>query len=189
MLASIAKQAFSYLAVDYGMQIVIANDKVVRFESPSVFVQIRFDHDRSYELGVELGLIDTEDRHGPPFNLVEVMREKHAPEADYVAHLQMSSSIVDPVAANKLALFLRYYARDLLEGNSMGFAKIASRRNSEVLEYDHARRLRLALAESDNAWESLDFARVAQLLEPFLSSLSPAQKLRLKIAKTRSDNR
>lgn len=185
MLANIAKQTFSYLTVDYGMQVVIANDNVVRFESPSVFVQIRFDHDRSYELGVELGLTDSEDRHEPPFNLAEVMREKQAPEADYVAHLQMSSSVIDPAAVDKLAVFLRQYARDLLEGDAMGFARIAARRNSEVLEYDHVRRLRLALAESENAWETRDFARVALLLEPFLSSLSPAQKLRLEIAKRR----
>lgn len=185
MLANIAKQAFSYLIADYGMQVVIENDDVVRFESPSVFVQIRFDHARSYELGVELGLTDTKDRHEPPFNLAEVMREKHAPEADYVAHLQMSSSVIDLATANKLAFFLRLYARDLLEGDTEGFARIASHRNSEVLEYDHARRLRWALAESDNAWERRDFERVALVLEPFSSSLSPAQKLRLEIAKSR----
>jgi len=186
MLENIAKQAFAFLTGDYGMRVVTANSNVVRFESPSVFVEIRFDYARSYELGVELGLNGVEDRHEPPFNLAEVLREKQAPEADYVAHLQMSSSVIDPDSMNKLALLLRHYARDLLEGSKASFARIASHRDSEVLEFDQARRLRAALAESDNAWNASDFAQVVLQLEPFASSLTPSQALRLRIAKDRS---
>ena len=186
MFINIAKRTFAFLTDDYEMCVVAATDSVVRFESPSVFVEIRFDYARSYELGVELGLNGAEDRHEPSFNLAEVVREKRAPEADYVAHLQMSSSVIDPASIDKLALFLRHYARDLLEGSKAAFARLASQRDSEVLEFDHARLLRLALAESDNAWSTSDFAEVALLLEPFSSSLTPSQAIRLRIAKDRS---
>ena len=85
----LAHKFFDPLANRNGLQCMISSESLVRYESNKIFLQIRIDAKRSYEVGVELGqLVLSKTQSERPFNLAEILRLSGSDEAKYVENLQ-----------------------------------------------------------------------------------------------------
>ncbi len=57
-MKKVATKKFEFLESEYGFKCVIAGPWLVRYQYKLIFIDIRFDGERSYELGCEIGRND-----------------------------------------------------------------------------------------------------------------------------------
>ena len=176
-------KSFDFLQSDHSFSCVNANEYSVRYESDTVFVSVRFDNGRSFELDVEIGLrgvlYDGQER---PFNLGEVLRLKGVEEKEGYTFLQASTQQRLENAINRLSSLLKLYATDLLDGNRFVFKSLADLRLKEGEEYALKRDLKLIRSEVKKAWKEKDFAKVVNLYSPIKSHITAAEKKKLEYA-------
>lgn len=173
---------FDFLVSERGYRCVESNPHRVRFESPATYVELVFDGDRSYELSLLVGKIGSADA---PFAMEEVLRLRDAPEVASFSLVQVTTqeSLAKWIA--KLAEVLLAYGDDLIEGNEVGFAALASQRRRDVQEYALQRDLQAARADAELAWRRKDYAAVIKSLKPLRTALTAAEVKKLEFAERR----
>ena len=183
---SVALDAFAYLKSDFGFVTTKTEPEHVRFEGNGVFVSVRFDARRSYELGVEFGplhpLYDGRERR---FNLGELLRLAGAPEAEELATVMVTEQAALEEFASKMASCLRKYGRPLLRGEREVFRQLGDLSDRESKAYQHRNELSFAVEEARRAWTEGDYERVVANLSPFEPELAPSDRKRLAMARSR----
>ena len=168
----IATKEFQFLNSKYGFKCVKSGPWIVKYQSDLVFINIRFDGERSYELGCEIGRND--DLRGTlkvPFNIGEVIRSKGHSEKNVRAFFQITNSDSLKKFVKELAGLLKAYAQDLLTGSSERFNHVADVRDKECKEYALKTELRLMRNQLDTAWQIKDYKKVIDLLTPLKEEL------------------
>lgn len=154
----------------------------MRFESRTVFVELVFDGERSFELRLFVG---KGDAYSPPFSIDEILRFRGAPDAASFSLIQITTSLAMARWVQKLADALRTYGSDLLAGNSTSFAELANCRRKGARTYALREHLRAARADSDAAWRRKDYATVVKALKPLRAALTAAEVGKLEYAESR----
>ena len=85
-----AKRQFERVAEKYRFECVAADERRVRYESTDVFLDVRFDNGRSYDLGIEIGQI-IPNKIERPFSLAEILRLKNVSEGRSIDGFSASS--------------------------------------------------------------------------------------------------
>lgn len=177
---------FNFLLSDYQYSVVHREPTLVRFESDKAFLNV-YQGRRSYELGVELGLLSAAPGSpaGSSFDLREIIELLGDP-AD--ARLRTAATTPDVVRTllAKLASLVKRYAGPALLSEPGIFERLAERRKFKSVEYAKRMELEDVRAEADRAWHSKDFRRVVELLEPLAEQLTPLEIKKLRYAKNRN---
>lgn len=172
-LQAIAEQHFGFLVSERSYRLVESTPHLVRFESASVYVEIVYDGERSYELGLLVGLRTDPD---PPFSIHEVLRLRRAPEAKSFALIQITTAEGMVRWIDRLAVVFRTYGDDLISGTQRGFVELSTQRRDDTKRYALERELRSARAEAANAWRSKDYVRVVKIFGPLRDVLTAAER-------------
>ncbi|HOY56743.1 MAG TPA: hypothetical protein PK640_01235 [Verrucomicrobiota bacterium] len=151
----------------------------MRYESRTVFVELVFDGDRSFELGLLVGKGDAW------FSIDEILRFRGAPDAASFSLIQITTTLAMARWVQKLADALRTYGSDLIAGNSTSFADLADCRRKEARTYALRENLRAARANADAAWRRKDYATVVKALKPLRAALTAAEVGKLEYAESR----
>jgi hypothetical protein len=181
-----AERHFGFLVTEKGYRRKQSTPYRVRFESPVTFVELVYDGNRSFELGLLVGEIGSEASGNPPFSIDEILRLRRAPEAKKFSLIQVTSSELLASFIEQLAQLLRAYGEDFIAGNEQSFAELAEQRRKEVETYALERDLRKARAEADNAWHRKDYLAVVKALKPLRAALTAAEVGKLEFAEKQS---
>ena len=179
-----AERYFGFL-VERGFICTESTPYRVRFESPEVFVELVFDGNRSYELGLLVGQLSSERSGVPPFSIGEILRLRHAPEAEQYSLVQVTSEEALATFVEELSLMLQTYAFDFIAGRSDSFAELGREREREVRVYALERDLRLARADAEEAWRAKDYPGVVRALSARRGTLTRSEIRRLQFAEDR----
>jgi len=189
-LQTIVAKEFGFLITKFGFQCVKAGPTLVRYESESVFVNIYFDMNRSYEFGCELGRND--DLRGSlevPFDIGEIIRSKKYSEKDTPSSYQVTSREYLKKYAKELANCLKNIANEFLVGSRDAFNKVADFRDKECEEYALETDLRLMRSQLNIVWQKKQYNLIVELLTPLKENLkqSEMKKLKYAMSKIRAD--
>ena len=177
-----AERSFGFLLRERGYTCTESTPCRMRFESRTVFVELVFDGERSFELGL---LVGKRDAYSPPFSIDEILRFRRAPDAASFSLIQITTSLAMARWVQKLADALRTYGSDLLTGNSTSFAELANCCRKEARTYALRERLRAARPNPDAAWRRRDYATVVKALKPLRAALTAAEVGKLEYAESR----
>jgi hypothetical protein len=180
-LQIIATREFDFLNTEFGFRCVKAGPWLVRYESKSVFVNIHFDGNRSYEFGCELGRND--DFRGSlkvPFDIGEIIRSKGYSGKYIPSSFQITNSESLKKFAKKLANCLKHNAHEFLDGSIDAFNKVADFRDKECEVYALETDLKLMRSQLDTAWQKKDYSKVIELLTPLKDNLTQSELKKLK---------
>lgn len=177
-----AERHFGFLVAENGFHCIESTPYRVRFQSPSTFVELVFDGNRSYELGLLVGKASSAGTGNPPFSIDEILRLRGAEEAGRLSLIQVTSSEAMASFVAQLAQVLRSYASDFLAGNENSFAELAEQRQKEIKAYAIERDLRMARAEAEKAWRNKDYSTVVRVLSPLRAGLTATEVGKLEFA-------
>jgi hypothetical protein len=177
-----AERHLGFLVAENGYRCIESTPYRVRFQSPSTFVELVFDGNRSYELGLLVGKASLAGTRNPPFSIDEILRLRGAEEAGRLSLIQVTSSETMASFVAQLAQVLRSYGSDLLAGNENSFADLAEQRQKEIKAYAIERDLRIARAEAEKAWRSKDYRTVVRVLSPLRAGLTATEVGKLEFA-------
>lgn len=177
-----AARYFSFLVKEYGYRRTQSIPYLVRFESPTAFVELVYDGNRSFELNLLVGEMSSKASGSPPFSIDEILRFRCAPEAKQFALVQVTSKEVMASFVEQLAEMLRAYGGDFIHGNEQSFAEIAEQRRREETAYALKRDLRKAREEAELAWRGKDYSAVINALRPLRAILTAAEMAKLEFA-------
>ena len=177
-----AAKYFGFLVENLGYRCTESTPYNVRFESLEVVVELVFDGNRSYELGLLVGQLSLERSGVPSFSIDDILRLRHAPEAERYSLVQVTSAEALSRFVEELSRMLRVYASDFIQGTSESFAEVGRLRQREIRDYAHQRDLRTARADAEEAWRAKDYARVVTALAPQRNALTRSEVLKLQFA-------
>ncbi len=182
--AKLAQDKFSFLVSEYSFCCVEATNYVVRFESDKVFVSVRYDASRSFELDVEVGELNVlyggEER---PFNLGEILRLEGAEKKERYTFFQASEPEALTNCTARLALLLSTYGVEFLKGNKYSFKRLSTFREKECNQYALETELTDIRRKVQVAWKDKNYSRVVELYQPVEDVISEAEKKKLAFAK------
>jgi hypothetical protein len=180
---SLVGDNFEFLVIDYGFSRVKESDYQVRFESKNVFVDVRYDADRSYELGVEVGqlkaLFDGQER---PFNLGEILRVEGVIDKEKYRDFQVSDNVALGNCITKLASLVSSYAKDYLTNNKFSFKRLSDLREKECDQLELKNKLIRIRQEAQSAWKNKDYSRVVDLYRRVENIISESERKKLTFA-------
>jgi hypothetical protein len=186
----IVHEHFDEVAEPYNLFCVVQREFYVRYVNARVRLGISWDRNRSYELGVGIGLESASSEDQLSFDLWDILRFQDAPETSWVGTLFANSShdLREPVS--KLAHLTRTYAHRFLEGDADAFRSIAEFTGKRRVRHDWRLEavgadVEALFKQADAAWLKLDYTRVVEAYEAIPFSLSPFAQERLAIAKQR----
>jgi hypothetical protein len=181
-LAKLAPQSFGFLEASYGFRRVLSNEAAVRWETDGVFVQVRYDAHRSYEVGLEIGQLTAEAaRLGPTFSLGEVLGLAGFPLADRPFY-QASTEERLKTAIEGIARLLAQHGTPLLRNDADVFRSLAQQRDKDGKSYAEERTLKRMRSAADKAWHEHDYRAVVDLYREQIRHLTPAEAKRYEIA-------
>jgi hypothetical protein len=181
-----AERHFGFLASENGYRCVESSPYRVRFQSPSVFIELVFDGNRSYELDLLVGQTVPKESGITSFSISEILRLRRAPEAAQFSLVQVTSSEALASFVAQLAHLLQTYGGDIICGNDKSFVELAEHRQKEVKAYALERDLRMVRAKAEAAWSKKDYRAVVLALKPFRAALTATEVGKLEFAERQS---
>lgn len=182
-----AKISFNFLVTEYNFKLVQANDFLILYESDKIFVNVRFDNDRSYELDVELGerdaLFNGRER---PFSLTEVLRLKGAPAKDSYRCIMTSTQPVLVKFIAGLADRLKRYGAEFLDADKMAFEQLGDQREREGLAYAADQESTAVRRAVKDAWKEKDYHKIVELYESIEPHILPSERKKLEYARKKT---
>lgn len=197
-----ALRAFRFLEEELAFTRMPSRGVMVCYRRDAVMVEIYHDL-RTSEVGVLVSLepasatserdVDADDEAGigrsvgpAQFSLDEILAHAGSEATrGQLGSLSVVSATGVAEALEHLATGLARFARPLLEGDAKVFDELASERRVAARAYNEREEERRLRNAANHAWEAKDYARVVQILEPRESLLSPAERKKLGIARTR----
>jgi hypothetical protein len=177
-----ARHHFDPVAQRFGLLCVAYGEHNVRYENDKVFLDVKFDNRRSYELGLEIGKRHTIDP-SPGYSLAEILRLRGVPDAAFVSALMIRDESRLPGILARLVRLTLDHAADFLMGNGFAFAQVKKFRNRESAEFELAAKLSHARLAVNTAWTAKNYKAVVKAFAPLEPFLSPAEKKRLEYSR------
>ena len=180
---NLVNNEFKFLEKKYGFRCVSSSLELVRYENNDIFVVIRYDANRSYELGVEIGqlkaVFNGQER---PFSLNEVFRLYKLNEAGIHSAVQASSQEAVVNCITKMASQLSQYGSDFLSNDVFAYKRLSDQREKECNDYELQTKLLHIRSDAQTAWKNKDYKQVIALFEPVKGELSDAELKKLHYA-------
>lgn len=170
-----ALSAFDFLKKEYDFHVVEAEPTFVRYESPSVFVNIY--HGRaSFELGFEVGrLSDETGKEEQPYSLSMIIELMGAQDETGYTFLQASTQERVKEFVPKLASLVKSYAASALKGDPSTFKQLAVTRSQMSDQLHKDMKLRDVREQAAKAWQTKNYVKLADLYESIFEDLTPAE--------------
>ena len=186
-LAQFASRYFGFLETSYGFRCVLSSETAVRWETDGVFVQLRYDAHRSYEVGLEIGQLTAEAaRLGPPFTLGEVLGLAGFALADR-PFFQTSTEERLEAATREIARLLVQYGKKFLLNDAEAFKSLSRQREQDCTSYAEERNVTRMRTAADKAWHERDYKAVVDLYREQMERLTLAETKRYEIALKRTE--
>lgn len=178
--AAEVERIFTSSLLAYGMRRTDSSAFRVRFENEDVFVDIRYDEGRSFEMDVEIGQKRASFAGGePPYTIGEVLRLR-SPEATAGREIVVAEdSTALTSGLQKLKRFLIDYGGDLLANDAATFDALLALRDRETTAYAAEGRLRARRARARVAWDEKDYARFIRILGSEVDRLTAEELIQL----------
>lgn len=163
----------------YGFLCTRNEQTFVRFESPPLFINVY--HGRSsFEIGAEFGRIGKEDEQPYPMSaLLEVAGIPTAKEyRDYATH---SLDGVNDGLGKLAKLFHEHIG--LIFKNESIFQSLKEQRNARARDFAQEINLLQMRRKLEGAWQTKDYAKVVELLNPWRMAITPIEQKKLEYAK------
>lgn len=177
--------SFGFLRT-YGLEPVMEDVTLVRYESDAVFVNVY--HGRSSSvIGVEIGRLDRPEQYG--LDYIVYWAGKQAWEAEGFGRctmFQVSSREGVQKFVPKVAALVKRYGDPFLSGRPGFYDELQRHNEREKARYEHEQMLAEIRQEADAAWKTRNFARVVELLEPVRSELTRIESGRMAYAERHS---
>lgn len=184
--SEVVTRRFSFLTTEYKFKLVESSEHLVRYESDKIFVNVRYDRDRSYELDVEIWernvLPEEQDR---PFSLAEALRNNGAPEESLYRCIQASTQPVLEAFIDSLADSLRRYGEEFLIGNKRAFAELGDQRDRECSVYAIDQKLVAVRRSAEEAWRDKNYVKIIALYESIEAYITPSERKKLVYARNK----
>jgi hypothetical protein len=171
---------FSFL-LDLGFRPVQEEVTFVRYESPTVFVNIY--HGRSsFELGVEVGGL------GEPLeaiSLYDIISWAGALDAEgFGQHVMFQVSSEEGVQqfVPRLASLVQRYGMPFLQGNYTAYTEVLEARSHAAADYEKQVQLLDLRRRAESAWEAKNFAEVVELYGSMKPNMTTVEVKRLDYA-------
>jgi len=156
---------------------------MVRYESSEIFVSIRYDAKRSYELGIEIGqlkaLFNGQER---AFSLNEILRQHKSNKYNSYNTIQASSQKALANSLKKMALLLSKYGANFLKNDLFAYKRLSDQREKECNEYELKTKLSYIKSDAHIAWKQKDYKQIITLFEPVKDALSNTELKKLNYA-------
>jgi hypothetical protein len=125
---------FAFLETDYSFRCVYSSSQDVRWEDSVVFVDLRFDSQRSYELYLSVGrLAVLVDGQHVPFGLDEISRFGGGAWGSWAVHARDEGELDERL--REVASILKDVGQRFLLTDAQAFAELAVQRQRECTEY------------------------------------------------------
>ncbi len=145
----------------------------VRYESPSVFVNIY--HGRSsFELGVEVGRLEEPREAITLYDIISWAGALNAEGFGQHVMFQVSSPKGVQQFVSKLASLVQQYGMPFLQGNYTAYKEVLEARSHAAADYEKQVQLLDLRRRAEAAWEAKNFAEVVQLyssMKPHMTTL------------------
>lgn len=181
-----ARSAFAFLLESpFAFWLTDQDEESVGYESEDIVLVVF--HDRlSYELGVHLWRLSSDDEAQRPYTLSELMRVTNTLGAR--SYRRFAATSVDAVrrGTEKLASELREYGDPALKGNQEFFVRLAASRSDAIQELGREMEDRKARQQAEEAWVMKDYAAVITAYSLMEGRLSRVEEARLRLSRERS---
>lgn len=175
---------FKFLTSLYGFRCMRAESTYLRFESETVFVELQYDGQGSFEIDLSIGLLDElYDGKERPFYFKELIRFA-APDSKKNYQLIQASSSENVIhSVSEMAELIQKYAKELLSGNKSSFKALSDYREKECNKYALEIELRNIRSAVKKAWEQKDYASVVKLFDPIKNQITPSEFKKLEYSR------
>jgi hypothetical protein len=172
--------SFRFLG-DLGFRPVQEKVTFVRYESPTVFVNIY--HGRaSFELGVEIGVLCEPTEQVTLYDIVAWADALKVEGFGQHVMFQVSSREGVQQFVPKLADLVRRYGEPFLRGNTTAYTEVLEARSRAARAYERQVQLDDLRRRAETAWDSKDFAGVVELYGAIGPDMTSVEAKRLAYA-------
>ena len=178
--AESVKNAFSFLAENFGFRERVAAATLVRYESDKMFLNV-YHGRQSYELGVEVGCLH--DAEAYRYRLPEVLgaflggvRHQNA------YYFQASDRGSVRRCAEAAASLVEQHYGAVLEGDPLALKRLEAFTSGRNDEYTREVVQRPTRDSAERAWQGKDYSTVVELYGSIRSDLTPVERKRLEYA-------
>lgn len=183
-----ATLAFQFLEKNFGFARSVESATLITYTTEHVQLDIWFDSHRSFELGVGIRRRDeiSAGSADPSFDLGEILRTAHAPEAERFRCVQITNQSVLDSFVSEIAGLLSQYGSELLRGNPTAFRALQRNRETECEKHGSDVALSRARTTASEAWQRRDYAAVIEALcSVRVDLLTASERKRLQLARQR----
>lgn len=176
------QRAFGFLNSEYGFQVVEASPMLVRYETPTVFLEVGLEP-LSFELWIDCGLLaETALSRRYPATLEEILAVAGVSDAPRKSFFQASTPERIAHVLPRLAAVVRRYGRDTLAGSPAVFEEVDALRALRHAELERNR----VRQSAERCWHEQDYPGVCQWYSRIQDQLMPVEIARLKYAQGRT---
>ena len=179
---------FQFLA-EYGFSLVSQEPTLVCFESDRVMMRIY--HGRSsYEIGVQMGLLDRNERYGLEHVVYLAGGETAWKREGFSRGTQFQTSTKQGVqdVLSRVAGIVKTYGGKFLSGDVEFYDHVERESLEQRVQFERRSMLAEIKREADEAWSGGDFTRLVELLQPVESDLTKVERKRLEYASAKQAN-
>lgn len=174
--------SFGFLIKEYGFRCVRTDVTFVRYEAPSVFINIY--HGRgSFELGFEIGLLIKNAKSERRFSLGDIIDMVDIRRETGYTFYQVSSRDGVQEFVPKLAVLVKNYAVPALKGDQPFFQRLEEFRSKQFASYVKEMDLERIRPKVQDAWRKKNYEQVVELYESVRNYLTPLELQKLDYAK------
>lgn len=165
---------FNFLVEDYNFKCVHKDLTKVQYEND--WVEVNIYHGRStYELGVEIGLLEREERECESYLISEIMRLT-APqeEKDFMRPIAKDAVTVKK-GVQRMSELLKKYGDTVLRGNRESFIELSEQRMKMVEDSIDEDNLNRTRPQANLAFQQKDYKKAVYLFKSISEHLTPAE--------------
>lgn len=177
--AELVQKHFAFLEAQ-GFRRVRTEPTIVRFESPSLFINIY--HGRSsFEIGAELGRLEVDEDEKQPYPMSALLGVVGVPMAkEYRDYATRTPDGVNEGLAKLAKLFREHISQNLQ--NTGLFQLLMEQRKAWGNDFAQEVNLSQARHKLETAWHAKDYNRVVELLYSLRDALTPTELQKLDYA-------
>ena len=179
-----ALEKFDFLISQYGFKCKQVDLYYLRFESNTVFAEVHYDSQRSFEIDFSIGLLgDLYDGKERPFYLNELVKFADPKNKEDYKLIQANTPEEIIRLVPKIANLVEKYAKDFLSGNKSRFKTLSDFRENECNKYALEIELKGIREAAQRAWEQKDYACIVKLYEPVKDRITQSEYKKLEYSR------
>lgn len=176
-----AEAAFHFLS-NYGFRLHSSDVTILRYVSERVFLNVY--HGRSsYELGVEVGLLQARDGSNRGYPLGAFVGLTDSEAAASLRYFMATTPEEMRVGLERLAAQVKQYVQRALVGDETVFGELRQQQEERSKKYAAEVLADQVRPKAEEAFRARDYERVAELLSRIEDQLTPVERRKLEYAR------